>query len=132
MFMFQKIKKTKVYKHRTCSILIQSNVMSQTIKKNINLLRALSLMTPKQRRNVLKTADKDLIQSVCECAYNLLLGNINIAPQVKQKLSKYKSVLRKLIKKGESFKTKKRYIVQQGGGVVLPLLLSAVLQTLLH
>ena len=110
----------------------QSDTMSHTVKKNINLLRALSLMTPKQRKSVLKTADKDLIQSVVECAYNLLLGNVNITPQVKRKLSKYKSVLRRLIKKGDSFKVKKRIIVQQGGGVVIPLLLSAVLQTLLN
>lgn len=106
--------------------------MSQAIKKNMNLLRALSLMTPKQRRSVLKAADKDLIQSVCECAYNLLLGNINITPQLKRKLSKYKAVLRRIVKKGEKFKSKKRYIIQQGGGVILPLLISAVLQALLN
>lgn len=106
--------------------------MSQTVKKNVNLLRALSLMTPKQRKSVLKSADKELIQSVCECAYNLLLGNVNIKPQLKRKLSKYKTILRKLVKKGESFKNKKRFIVQQGGGVVLPLVISAVLQTLLN
>jgi hypothetical protein len=63
--------------------------MTHKIKRNVNLLRALSLITPRQRKSVLKSADKDLIQSVCECAYNLLLGNIDITPETKRKLSKF-------------------------------------------
>lgn len=130
--MFLKTTEESEYKSSVCVLLLQSIAMSQAVKKNINLLRAISLMTPRQRKSVLKTADKDLIQSVCECAYNLLQGNVSVTPQVKRKLSKYKAVLRRLVKKGEKFKSKKRFIIQQGGGFVLPILLSAVLQALLN
>lgn len=105
--------------------------MSRVVKNNINVLRALALMKPLHRKAVLKVADKDLIHSVCECAYNLLKGNVSISSKRKRKLAQYKSELRKLVKKGESFKIKKKYLIQKGGGVLLPILLSTVLQAIL-
>lgn len=106
--------------------------MSRAVKNNIALLRALVLMKPKQRTAVLKAADKELILSVCECALNLLKGNISVSAQQKQKLGRFKNILRRLVKKGEGFKSKKKYLVQKGGGVFLPILLSAVLQAILN
>lgn len=106
--------------------------MSRVVKKNLKMLRALALMKPKEIKEVLKAADKGLIHSVCECAHNLLRGNVKIDSYKKRKLSKYKSILRRLVKKGESVKIKKKYLVQKGGGVLIPLLLSAVLQTILQ
>lgn len=105
--------------------------MSRTVKNNIALLKALAVMKPKHRKALIKAADKDLILSVCECAYNLLKGNVSVHPQQKKKLSFFKNILRRLVKKGESFKSKKKYLVQKGGGVFLPILLSAVLQAIL-
>lgn len=105
--------------------------MSRRVKNNIDQLRALVLMKPNHRIAVLKAADLDLIHSVCECAYNLLKGNVCINSSKKTKLKRFKNVLRRLVKKGESLKTKKRYIIQKGGGIFIPLLLSTVLQALL-
>lgn len=105
--------------------------MSRVVKANINLLRALACMSPKHRTAVLKTADKSLILSVCECAYNLLKGNVCVSSNKKRKLAQYKNLLRKLVKRGESVKTKKKYLIQKGGGVLLPILLSTVLQAIL-
>ncbi len=105
--------------------------MSQRVKNNIDQLRALVIMKPNHRRAVLKAADTDLIHSVCECAYNLLKGNVCVNSKKKSQLQKYKAILRKLVKKGESLKTKKQYIIQKGGGFFIPLLLSTVLQALL-
>lgn len=96
------------------------------------MLRALASMNPKQRKAVLKVADKDLILSVCECAYNLLKGNVTVSSKRKRKLAQYKNLLRKLVRKGESFKVKKKFLIQKGGGgVLLPILLSTVLQAIL-
>jgi len=106
--------------------------MSRVVKNNIDVLRALTLMKPVQRQAVIKVADKDLIHSVCECAYNVLKGNVSICPKRKKQLSKFKSLLRKLVKKGECLNKKKKYLIQKGGGVLLPILLSAVLQAILR
>lgn len=106
--------------------------MSRVVKKNLKMLRVLALMKPKEIVEVLKAADKGLIQSVCECAHNLLRGNVKINSHKKGKLAKYKSILRRLVRKGESVKLKKKYLVQKGGGVLIPLLLSSVLQTILQ
>lgn len=96
------------------------------------MLRALSLMKPEETKEVLKAADKDLIHSVCECAHNLLNGNVKVAAHKKRKLARYKAIIRKLVKKGDSVKTKKKYLVQKGGGILVPLLLSTVLQAILQ
>lgn len=106
--------------------------MSERVKRNLQVLRAVALMKPKQRKLILKAADKELIQSLCECALNLLRGNIKIDTNKKVKLSRFKTVLRRLVKSGESFKKKKSFIVQKGGGILFPLLINAVLQAILN
>lgn len=111
---------------------LQLCTMSRAVRNNIELLKALSRMKPKQRQAVLKAADKDLILSVCECALNLLKGNINVSASEKRKLGRFKNILRRLVKKGEGLKSKKKYLIQKGGGVFLPILLSAVLQAILN
>lgn len=106
--------------------------MSQCVRKDAALLTALIHATPKERKALLKAFDVSRIRSVCECAYNLLLGNIPLDHKCKNKLKKYKTPLRRLVKRGESWAKKRKYLVQQGGGFFLPLLLSTVLQVILN
>ena len=106
-------------------------IMSQRVKKDAALLRALAQVTPKERKALLKACDISRIRSVCECAYNVLRGNVRLSGEQKRKLSKHKKDLRRLVKRGESWVKKRRYLIQKGGGFLLPLLLSAVLQTVL-
>lgn len=92
-------------------------------------------LTPAERKAVLKVLDAKRVKSICECAYNLLRGNIRPSPNKSKlnKLRKYKEALRRLAKRGESWVKKRRYLVQKGGaGFLLPLLLSTVLQTVLQ
>lgn len=105
--------------------------MCDRVKRKLKRLRALALMQPKHRKLILKAADKELIQLVCECAHNLLKGNVEVEDSKKKKLARYKAVLRRIVKKGECFKKKKNYIIQKGGGILLPLLISAVIQAVL-
>lgn len=85
-------------------------------------------MNPEQSKAVLKVADKDLILSVCKFASNLLKCNVTVNAKRKRKLAQYKNILRKLVRKGESFKVKKKFLIQKGGGgVLLPILLSTEL-----
>lgn len=90
-----------------------------------DILRLLSTVNPKTRRLLLQHADKSLIYSICEIALNFLSGHIPVSASDKQKLSKYKNILRKLAVRGESWQAKKK-IVQTGGGAFLPILLSVL------
>jgi len=100
--------------------------------KDANLLLAL---TPAERRTLLKSLDKKRIKSISECAHNLLRGNIRLGHNDRaalKKLRKHRALLRRLAARGESWVKKRRYLVQKGGGFLLPLLLGAVVQTALN
>jgi len=99
----------------------------------VNDAKLLMSLTAAERKAILKVLDAQRIKSICECALNLLQGNIPLKDKRKvQKLRKYKSILRRLAARGESWVKKRRYLVQKGGGILIPILLSAALQTALH
>ena len=69
-------------------------------------------------------ANKEEINSICECIENFLNGNVS-DPKLKRKLAKYRQVLRKLRDKKKSIKKKKSAIIQRGGflqALLIPLL----------
>lgn len=101
------------------------------LKKDRALLEALIHLTPKERKALLKVCDTSRIRAVCECAYNLLRGNVPISFKRKQQLRKHKHTLRRIVKRGEGWPKKRKYLVQQGGGFVIPLILSTVLQAVM-
>lgn len=98
------------------------------LKKDRALLEALIHATPKERKTLLKVCDISRIHAICECVHNLLRGNVPISDISKRKLSKHKSTLRLIVKRGEGWDKKRKFLVQQGGGFIIPLLLSTVLQ----
>jgi hypothetical protein len=90
--------------------------MSDTdrVKRNIDYLNILCKCNSKMRKSILHNADKDLINTLCECIHNCLNGNIDLNEQTKNKLKRHKNILRKLlvkkkvsIKKG-NFQSKRR------------------------
>lgn len=99
--------------------------MSQLVKTNADNLKFLAQAHPQYRRALLKAADKNLVHCLCECVHNTLQGRVTLTAPQKSKLSKHKNLLRKIARKGDSFKTKKR-LVQQGGAF-LPLLLAPII-----
>lgn len=102
------------------------------LRKDAALLTALVHATPKERKALLKVCDTRRIRSVCECAYNVLRGNVRLSEKSKRKLSKHKVALRRLVRRGEGWIKKRKFLIQKGGGILLPLLLSTVLQTVLQ
>ena len=98
------------------------------LSKDRALLEALIHASPKERKALLKVCDISRIHSVCECVYNVLRGNVPLSDKCKRQLCKYKTTLRRIVKRGESWVKKRRYLVQKGGGFFIPLLLSTVLQ----
>lgn len=91
--------------------------------------KLLMKLSPKERKAILKVLVPKQVRSICECAYNLLRGNIR--SKDRSKLRKHKAVLRRLAKRGEYWVTKRKYLVQKGGEVLIPLLLGTVLQVAL-
>ena len=102
--------------------------MSKRVKKNAETLRFLAHCTPKQRKLLLESADKELVTTICECTMNVLKGNVPITKAHKKKLSRYKQHLRNIADKKKSSLKRKEILIQKGG--FLGLILKPVLQTL--
>lgn len=94
------------------------------LKRNYDSLKLLSSCPKKLRNSIIKSGSKDLIDTICECVFNLLNGNIDLPPIEIQKFEKQKSSLRKLLK-NTSLKEKKKVLVQKGG--FLQILLPAII-----
>ena len=86
----------------------------EKFKKNQDTLKVLSRCKVNIRRAILLNADKDLIEVICHCIFNLLNGNINLSESDKNRLSLYKLTLRKLVEKS-SVGEKKKILIQNGG-----------------
>lgn len=99
-------------------------MMAKRFKKNLDYLSVLCKCKSKQRCTLLKTADKQLIQTICDCAENVLSGNVPLDSKSKKKLFKHKRLLRQLRGK-KSWLAKRSKLVQSGG--FLPALLSPLL-----
>ena len=88
--------------------------MSSRVKRQAPLLQVLAQAHPHICKAILRGADKDLLQCLSECAFNLLRGNVALTGPQKAKLTKYKQKLRKVANKKVSLKEKHK-IVQTGG-----------------
>ena len=101
--------------------------MSKRVKRNLPLLKVLCGAKPGLIKAVLKGASPDLISALSECSLNVLKGNVRLTPTQKKRLTKYKTNLRLLAKRGTAQK-RRRQILQKGG--FLPLLLKPIVGAL--
>ena len=93
------------------------------LRKNGPTLRLLQKApTPLQNR-ILNKASSEIIRCLCDCAHNVLEGNVEISRHHKQKLKPHKTKLQKLADRKVALKTKQK-IIQKGG--FLSILLSAL------
>ena len=74
---------------------------------NKELLLAISKCKTYMRKAIINKSDKKLVNSICEMVFNLINGNLNINSSDFQKLKKYKTSLRKLVKKSNLASKKK-------------------------
>lgn len=88
--------------------------MSQRLRKNAGALRALSKAPNSIKKSIISSAPKDLIDTICECAYNLLKGNVSLTSDQYNKLKRYRTQLREL-NRGKTSLKRKRSLLQQGG-----------------
>jgi len=98
-------------------------------KRNTCLLEALCHLNNKQRTSFLRIADDKFIRCICECIFNTLKGNITLERREKDRLSKYKTTLRRIAAKRGNWKDKRKLLVQRGG--FLPYIIGPILSVLL-
>lgn len=91
--------------------------------KQAEILRSLAYLPKVERWALLRQIDLKLIRCICECAYNVLRGNVPLTKEQKAHLKKHVTQLRKLVRKGEKIENKRK-IIQRGGGVLLPAILT--------
>ena len=96
------------------------------VVKNAHVLRTLAFSKPQLRKAILKAADSSIINSICECCYNVLKGNVPLSTRQKASLQRFKKVLRNLTQRGHTIQRKKRILVQHGGAF-LPALLAPII-----
>lgn len=104
--------------------------MPHAVLKNSELLRALSRLGAKERAALLKVIGDKEIHCICECVFNTLKGKVPLSTNQKRRLSRHKNTLRKLVKSGESL-SKKRKLLMQKGGSLLPLILGPLVSGVL-
>lgn len=91
-----------------------------------DLLKVLVKAKPSLRKAILKEGDKALVYSICEICENTLSGRVPLSAGQRQKIQRHKNIIRKLAKKGESWKKKKAVLIQHGSGAFIPLLLNVL------
>ena len=99
-------------------------------KRNVCLLAALYHLNKNQRTIFLRNADGKLIRCICEiCVVNTLKGNVSLERSEKNRLTKYKKALRRVIAKRCNWKDKRKLLVQRDG--FLPYIIEPILSILL-
>jgi hypothetical protein len=89
--------------------------MSDKLKKYVPYLRLLFKAKPNVRNAMLRDhCSDDFVRCICECATNVLKGNVPLTPAQKSQLTRRKRLLRKLVLRKASLKTKRK-IIQTGG-----------------
>ena len=78
------------------------------------MLRALARANSSAQRAMISHANKDLILALVECATNIIRGNVELSDSQYNKLKRYHSQLKRLIRKKTSQKERKT-ILQRGG-----------------
>ena len=97
--------------------------MSKHVKDNLPYLQVLVKSKPKLRKLLIEHGPVSMITSICECALNLLKGDIPLTPRQKRRLVWYKTHLRGLASKKVPQMRKKQFLNQKGGNLLTALLL---------
>ena len=109
--------------------------MSNCLKNNLPFLKLLKeTESEEQRQGLLETATPSQIRAVSEICNHVLTGHCKLDKVSRKKLRKNKKLLRKVASPSKTFKSKRKYLSQSGGGifsVLLPILLSTVLPALI-
>ena len=102
---------------RQCQSIAIENMSGRMKKQAVCLQMLIKTKNTKLRKAILEHADPELIRALCECAHNILRGNVQMTPQEKERLLKYQTKLRLIASKERereaetSTSTKDRWIL---------------------
>lgn len=99
------------------------------LRKHFHVFQNIKRGSPKLRKAIISLSGLDLTKALCEVCINVLNGNLPVEPEVRKKLSPFKSVLRSLCCRKVSLRKKRKLLVQKGG--FLPALLGTLLSTVI-
>ena len=89
-------------------------MVSKCFRKQGEMLKRLKRMRPKAMKATIKSANRQLVNALCEGSVNVLKGNVPMTPYQKRRLRRYKKDLRALVNRKVSVKRKKT-VLQKGG-----------------
>ena len=92
--------------------------MSRVVNNNRGFLQLLADCPAYQHQFLLKTATPQQLHALVQVLYNILMGHIPISEENKRILLSHKDALLNLARPNVPFKTKKRVLVQEGGGFI--------------
>ena len=92
--------------------------MSRVVNNNRGFLQLLADCPAYQRQFLLKTATPQQLHALVQVLYNILMRHIPIPEENKRILLPYKDALLNLARPNVPYKTKKRVLVQDGGGFI--------------
>jgi hypothetical protein len=107
------------------------DVIMAHLKKHEGFIKFLIKASPEQRKAVLRHIDKSQLQCLSECAKNVITGNIPTSKRQLTLFRKHKGLLRTIVSKRVDIKTKKKKVIQEGGGLIIPSLLAAAIPALI-
>ena len=96
-------------------------MVSKVVRKALPVLQQLATSKTKQARQILKYANRDLVEAIRQCVLNVLRGVVSLSKSEQRKLARYKKRLRQFVDKKTKFRNRKQ-IVQKGGSWIVPLL----------
>jgi len=100
----------------------------ELLERNIEFFKAVTKLTAKQRSAIFKQLTKEQIHIIAEMAVNVLGGTIELGDKDKYRLGRYKSVIRKLSRRGVT--SKFREAVIRTNPTAVSLLIEIVLEGL--
>lgn len=108
-----------------------TRLLPKNVRRHAHVLCVLAKAKPKVVKELLSGADAGLLKAISECSDNVLQGRVKLTSVQKRRLARYKTVLRTLVAKKTSCKTKKA-LAKKGGflgallGTVAPFILKAI------
>jgi len=82
------------------------------------------------RNTLIESATPEQIRCLCECTLNVLNCCVPVNDLKKKKLHTHKNLVRKIALQDLPVEDKQKILLQKGGGIILPLIVSAVLSLL--
>lgn len=102
--------------------------MSKRLRRNVPTLRKLHKASNNRRKQIIQHASKDTIASLCDCAFNIVQGNVPLTTKQFRLLKPYHKQLKLLSRKSSPHKQKVTTL-QTGG--FLGMLLKPIAKLLL-